>query len=250
MSNFGLIGKSLKHSFSKDYFATKFVQLKLDNFFYENYEMEDLSNLRELILSNHINGLNVTIPFKELVIPLLDELDPIAKSIGAVNTIAITNENGQLFLKGYNTDAIGFKNSIKPFLNTDHERALILGNGGATKAIKHVLNEYGIPYLIATRSPEKSNEIAWENVNEFVIKYHQLIINTTPLGMFPNVNEQPAIPYNELTNKHFLYDLTYNPIETSFMRSGKNNGALTINGLSMLQHQADQAWEIWNEYID
>lgn len=245
MSNFGLIGKTLKHSFSKDYFTSKFHKLNLLEYSYNNFEIDDVESLRETVQKNKLIGLNVTIPYKETVLNQLDELDEISKEIGAVNTIVVNNYGSKLVLKGYNTDVIGFKNSIKPFLNTDHERALILGNGGAAKAIKYVLDEYGIPYLIVSRNPKNKNEIHWDNVNEFVIKYHQLIINTTPLGMFPNVDEKPEIPYRELTSKHFLYDLTYNPIETEFMRLGKVNGALTINGLSMLQHQADKAWEIW-----
>lgn len=247
MNNYGLIGKSLKHSFSEDYFSSKFHKLGLIDFSYKNFEIDKIEKLKEIIEKNELQGLNVTIPFKEIVIAQLDDLGGVAQKIGAVNTIKVERKNNKIYLKGYNTDALGFKNSIKPFLNTDHERALILGNGGAAQAIKYVLDDYGLPYTIVTRAPKEKNEIAWDQVNEFVIKYHQLIINTTPLGMFPNVDEKPKIPYRELTAKHFLYDLTYNPIETTFMRLGKQYGAMAINGLSMLQHQADKAWEIWNE---
>jgi len=245
MAKYGLIGKNIGYSFSKTFFTIKFEQEKRKDT-YSNFDISEIDKVLEILNNNpEIKGLNVTIPYKETVLNQLDELDEISKEIGAVNTIVVNNYGSKLVLKGYNTDVIGFKNSIKPFLNTDHERALILGNGGAAKAIKYVLDEYGIPYLIVSRNPKNKNEIHWDNVNEFVIKYHQLIINTTPLGMFPNVDEKPEIPYRELTSKHFLYDLTYNPIETEFMRLGKVNGALTINGLSMLQHQADKAWEIW-----
>ena len=246
MKNFGLIGKSLGHSFSKEYFSSKFNQLNLSDHCYSNFEMKSLKGLRQLIDDENIQGLNVTIPYKEKVIALLDEVDEVATDIGAVNTIRVSHSSSGLHLKGFNTDAFGFKKSIKPFLNTDHERALILGNGGAAKAIVFVMKEYGLPYTIVSRNPSAKNEIHWDDVNEFVIKYHQLIINTTPLGTFPKVNQKPEIPYRELTAKHFLFDLTYNPIETEFMRLGKKNGAMAINGLSMLQHQADRAWEIWN----
>ncbi len=245
MSKYGLIGESLKHSFSKDYFTNKFENLGLKQFVYENFEIENTKNLHDLILTKDLSGLNVTIPFKESVMAQLDALDELASKIGAVNTIQITKIEDNIFLKGFNTDAYGFKQSLKPFLNSDHQRALILGNGGAAKAVRFVLDSYGIPYLIVSRSPQSKDEIGWDQVNEFVIKYHQLIINTTPLGTFPNNHQKPEIPYNELTSKHFLYDLTYNPLETEFMRQGKRYGALAINGLSMLQHQADRAWEIW-----
>lgn len=245
MNNYGLIGKSLKHSFSKEYFKNKFEKLNLENYHYDNYELDDISMLRNTINEFHIDGLNVTIPYKESVIELLDEVDSAISEIGAINTIVVGGKNKD-YLKGYNTDVHGFKASIKPFLDTNHERALILGNGGAAKAVKFVLNSFGIPFLVATRTPKTENEIPWEDVNNYVMKYHQFIINTTPLGMYPAIDSFPNIPYEFVTTKHFLCDLVYNPKETVFLKNGKKKGAIVINGLSMLQHQAEKSWEIWN----
>ena len=202
-----------------------------------------------------LRGLNVTIPYKESVIPFLDELDETAKEIGAVNCIRILDDAAQPSEKrliGYNTDAFGFRQSIKPFLETQHERALILGTGGASKAVHYVLKTIGIDCYFVTRTKIISNqlitknEFSYEELNEYVMSAFKLIVNTTPVGMYPNVDEAPAIPYEFLTPSHLLYDLVYNPAETEFLKRGKKMGASTLNGLSMLHQQAEEAWRIWN----
>ncbi len=241
MKTYGLIGHPLSHSFSKKYFTEKFKDLSIDAQ-YINCETEHLNNL-DFVKENNLSGFNVTIPYKQTIIPLLDELDEEAKKIGAVNTVKVL-ENGTL--KGYNTDVYGFKQSIKPFLESHHERALIIGTGGASKSISYVLNALGINVLFVSRIPKNSNEISYEEVNEYVLKAHFLIINCTPVGTYPNVSDAPTIPYEHISSKHLLYDLIYNPNETLFLQKGKLNGAKTLNGLSMLQLQAEKSWEIWN----
>ncbi len=245
MKQLGLIGHPLSHSFSKKYFEDKFSNENISGYLYDLYDIENIKDLQQVI-DNHqkLIGLNVTIPYKESVINLLDEIDETAKQIGAVNTIKINPITKSL--KGYNTDYFGFKQSLKPFLKNNHERALILGTGGASKAIEHVLKGLGIDYLFVSRNPKNKNEITYSEVNEYVIKFHQIIINTTPLGMFPNINQSPIIPYELLTPTHLLYDLIYNPTETLFLKKGREKNCLTINGLEMLKLQAEKSWEIWN----
>lgn len=245
MKLYGLVGKSLQHSFSKDYFEAKFKQNHLDDYQYENFELASIEAVSDLLNNENLKGFNVTIPYKELILPFLNEIDDEAQRVGAVNTVIVSRENNAISLKGFNTDVFGFRQAIKPFLNSSHERALILGSGGASKAIRFVLDQFNIPYLIVSRTPIAKNEISWDSVNEFVIKYHQLIINTTPLGMFPHIDAKPEIPYQELTSKHMLIDLVYNPLKTEFMVHGIANDAMVINGMSMLQHQAERAWELW-----
>ena len=252
---FGLIGYPLSHSFSKNYFSEKFEKEGILDCYYELFPIEHINNFPQLISENvSLCGLNVTIPYKEKIIPFLTELDETAKAVGAVNCIKIVrgNRNGDennLKLIGFNTDIFGFKQSIKPFLESHHQRALILGTGGASKAVAYVLKEIGIDCYFVSRNKHHdsgANIFLYEEINEYVINAFHLIINTTPVGMYPNINEIPEIPYELITDKHLLYDLVYNPIETNFLKRGKEKGAICINGLSMLYLQAEKAWEIWN----
>ena len=243
MKTYGLIGKSLSHSFSKKYFTEKFDNQGLIDSEYINIEIETIEEFVEKVKELNPQGLNVTIPYKELIIPYLDDLDEVAEIIGAVNTIVF--KNGKL--KGYNTDAFGFHQSIKPFFKSQHERALILGTGGASKAVEYVLKQYGVEVMFASRNDSKDNVLNWNDINENVIKHHLLIINCTPLGMFPNIASKPVIPYSALTERHLLVDLVYNPDETLFLKLGKENGAKVINGLTMLQQQAEKSWRLWND---
>lgn len=243
---YGLIGKSLSHSFSQQYFSTKFEHENIENAAYHLWEMDRIDELPKLILETpSLRGLNVTIPFKETVIPYLDDVDDIAKTIGAVNTIKVNVD--KKCLSGYNTDFYGFKKSLNPFLTSHHNRALILGSGGASKAICYALKELNIDYLVVSRNPSKPNEISYEDVNHYVLKHHLLIINTTPVGTAPNLEQKPDLPYHELTSQHLLYDLVYNPSETAFLNAGKQYGATTLNGLEMLRLQAEASWRIWNK---
>lgn len=259
MHSYGLIGYPLSHSFSKKYFTEKFQKENILNSEYHAFPIEKIELLPQLIKDNPtLKGLSVTIPYKETVIPFLDELDATAKKIGAVNCIKISNStpNSQLpspFLKGYNTDAFGFRQSIKPFLESQHERALILGTGGASKAVEFVLKEIGIDCYFVTREKSNqptttNNQFTYDEVNENMLNAFKLIINATPLGMFPNVDTCPNIPYQFISPTHLLYDLVYNPAETEFLKRGKAKGAATVNGYSMLQHQAEEAWRIWNTH--
>lgn len=243
MNNYGLLGKTLSHSFSKKYFEEKFKRENIDAE-YENFEIDDISEVEELFSAQpNLCGLNVTIPYKEHIMPYLDEIDEQAQKIGAVNTIYIDKKTGKK--KGYNTDVYGFKQSLKPFLENQHQRALILGTGGASKAVAYVLNELGIITAFVSRNPTTENQLSYDDLNEKLIQSFLLIVNTTPLGTFPNVDERPAINYNAITKNHLLYDLIYNPVETAFLKEGKKRGALTINGEQMLKLQAEKAWEIW-----
>jgi len=248
MNQYGLIGKSLSHSFSKKYFEDKFQKKNIQDVRYENFEIDSIEKFPIIIKENpQLRGLNVTIPYKETIIPFLDEIDEIAKKIGAVNTIKIDPVTKKT--KGFNTDYYGFKQSIKPFLESQHQRALILGTGGASKAVKFVLHELGISTVYVTRNPTNETALAYNDVDKNILQTHLLIINTTPLGMYPNENEKPAIDYHLLTNQHLLFDLIYNPTETLFLKEGKKRNTATINGLSMLKLQAEKAWEIWNEGV-
>ncbi len=245
---YGLIGYPLSHSFSKKYFIEKFAKENILNCEYELFSIENINLLNSLLTSNPtLSGLNVTIPYKESVISFLDELDETAKAVGAVNCIKIENDKK---LIGYNTDVYGFKQSIKPFLNTNHERALILGTGGASKAVHFVLKEIGIDCYFVTRDKKNNtstNLFTYEELNEYIIHSFKLIVNTTPLGMFPNIDDAPNLPYEFITSSHLLYDLVYNPTETKFLKEGKLKNAICVNGLSMLHQQAEMAWKIWNK---
>lgn len=245
--NLGLIGKSLSHSFSKSYLEEKFIKENKSDFLYSNFDLENLDTFPELILKHHLSGLNVTKPYKESIIPFLNELDVTAKEIGAVNCVKITWENNTPFLKGYNTDYYGFAQSIKPFLEPIHQKALILGTGGASKAIAYALKNVGIDVYYVTSSEKKAaNYFHYSELNQYVLNAFKLIVNCTPLGMYPKTTVCPDIPFQYLTPEHLLYDLIYNPEETLFLQKGKAQGAVTINGLNMLKLQADKAWEIWH----
>ncbi len=243
MRQFGLIGYPLSHSFSPTYFKAKFEQENITDALYSLYELQSIDELTSLLKSNsQLNGLNVTIPYKTSVIPFLDELDGTAKSVGAVNTIQITNGK----LTGYNTDVIGFKISLLNFIGEARPNALVLGTGGSSKAVTHVLNELNISYQQVSRT-KQDNIICYDDLNEDIIAKYQLIINCTPLGKSPNVNIKPSLPYSALSAKHFLFDLNYNPELTAFLETGKQQGANIKNGYEMLTLQADAAWEIWNQ---
>lgn len=245
--NFGLIGKSLSHSFSKTYFEEKFTSPDKRDFTYTNFDLQHLNDLISIIKSNHLDGLNVTKPYKESIIPFLHELDITAKNIGAVNCVKINWNNNTPFLIGYNTDYYGFAQSIKPFLEPSHQKALVLGTGGASKAVEYALKQIGVDVYFVTSSQKKgTNYFLYTELNEFVFNSFKLVVNTTPLGMFPHIEECADLPYQYLTSEHLLFDLIYNPAETLFLQKGKSQGAIIINGLNMLKLQADKAWEIWH----
>ncbi|MFT4662956.1 MAG: shikimate dehydrogenase [Patiriisocius sp.] len=240
MRHFGLIGKTLSHSFSQKFFTEKFQQENISGD-YKLFPLEDINALKAVLGPHNLSGFNVTLPYKESIIPLLDDISEEAKIIGAVNTVKIT-DNGWI---GYNTDAFGFKESLKPFLKRHHRKALILGTGGASKAVKYVLDELGLESLFVSRNPSDANEVSYDELNENALAIFPFIINCTPVGTFPNDNEKPNIPYPFLTKNNFLYDLVYNPKETAFIKEGRAHGSQVMNGLNMLHFQAEKAWEIW-----
>ena len=243
---FGLIGFPLSHSFSKKYFNQKFSALAISDHHYELFPIKTAEECLSLFSKYpNLKGLNVTIPYKEQVIPLLSQLSKGAAAVGAVNTIK--NDQGRLV--GYNTDVIGFERSLLQFLKqhqkeVSHLKALILGTGGAAKAVAFVLGRLSIPFQYVSRQ-KTNNKLAYEEVTPTVLESHHLIINTTPLGMAPNTATYPRLPYSSLSTKHFLFDLIYNPEFTTFMQLGMEQGAKVINGLDMLHHQAEAAWDIW-----
>lgn len=245
MKKYGLIGYPLAHSFSKKYFTQKFEKERIDAA-YNLFELKQINDFKRLISQHKISGLNVTIPYKEKIIPYLNELDETAKEIGAVNVIRFLDVKGEVFLKGYNTDTIGFRQSIKPFLTNTHKSALILGSGGASKAIRHALAGLGIATQVVSRTACNAF-ISYADLNEKNISEHQVIVNTTPLGMEPNIGTFPDIPYQFLTPKHLLFDAVYNPKVTLFMKKGIEQGATCVNGEKMLIEQAEAAWNIWNQ---
>lgn len=240
-----MIGKSLRHSFSRDYFAQKFSQLGLDDHSYENFELADIREFPGLLKSRpNLKGLNVTLPYKVQILPFLDELSPEALETGAVNCITIQKGRS----KGYNTDVYGFAQSIKPFLDRHHERALILGTGGASKAVAYALGQIGVEYRFVSSDPLKKNEMVlmYEDLNEAIIAAFKMIVNCSPLGMFPDVDTCPALPYGAIGSTHLAYDLVYNPTETLFLKKAAAQGAICVNGMNMLKLQAEKSWEIWN----
>lgn len=242
---YGLLGYPLGHSFSRNYFNNKFEAEDIDAE-YINFEIPDINMLMEVISEYYnLNGLNVTIPYKEQVIPFLDELDEDAANIGAVNVIKIIHKNNDLILKGYNFDVVGFCDSISPLIKPHMKKALILGTGGAAKAVCYGLKKLGIESQFVSRK-KTENTITYPEINKDIIDEHHIIVNTTPLGMYPNVDDCPDIPYELLTEKHLCYDLLYNPDETLFMKNAKGYGATVKNGLEMLLLQAFVSYEIWN----
>lgn len=244
MNKLGLLGKDISYSFSRTYFKKKFENENIKNTSYENFDIENIDLFPSVIKNTKgLKGLNVTIPYKEQVIPFLDKVNKKAKAIGAVNTIRIT-KTGKLV--GYNTDCYGFKKTLKPFIKSHHKKALILGTGGASKAIAYTLDEMGITYQYVSRKLSDGVGFSYETLTEDDISDNQIIINATPLGTFPNIEDCPNIPYHAINEKHILFDLIYNPEETKFLKLGNKNRATTINGFFMLEFQAEKAWSIWN----
>ena len=239
---FGLLGKSLKHSFSPNFFNSYFHEHQID----AEYRLFEIENIEEVekIFSLNPSGFNVTVPYKEQIIPLLDELDQSAQEIGAVNVVAF--ENGKKI--GYNTDAFGFHQSIKPFLTFHHERALIFGTGGSSKAVAHVFKSIGLDVIFVSRnSSDEFNHFHYSDVNEAMISACKVIVNCTPVGMYPNIDESISIPFQALTDDHLVIDLIYNPPLTKFLSRAQESGATILNGASMLREQALKSWEIWNK---
>lgn len=241
MAEYGLIGKNIEHSFSKSFFTAKFDKEKRKDT-YQNFDIQDINQLHDILLKHKdLKGLNVTIPFKENVIPLLDKIDKEAKKIGAVNTIKI---NRKRKLIGYNTDHYGFARVVGDFLPLKKKTALVLGTGGVSKAIIYVLKFMDFDYKIVSRTKIENN-LTYNELDKDIIDKHFLIINCTPLGTYPNIKNYPNIPYKYLTKEHFLFDLTYNPQVTEFMKIGLLQGTRVSNGLKMLEYQANKAWTIW-----
>jgi len=245
MRKFGLIGFPLSHSFSQKYFSDKFEKERITDCAYENFSFSSIDALPALLAAEpNLVGLNVTIPYKQQVIPFLDNSNEVVKEIAACNCIHI--RHGKLF--GFNTDVFGFEYSLKKNLKPYHHKALILGTGGASKAVAYVLKKEGIDYKFVSRDPVAGSDrhIAYEQVISSILDDHHIIINTTPAGMFPNVNQCPPLPYQLLTSSHFLFDLIYNPAKTLFLQKGEEQGAAIQNGSDMLVIQAEESWKIWN----
>lgn len=248
MDTYGLIGFPLKHSFSSKFFTEKFEREHIDAE-YLNFEIEDILKIREVILFNqHLKGLNVTIPYKEQVIPFLDKMSPEAEKIGAVNVIDIERKSGDMYfhkLTGYNTDYIGFKKSLVPLLDHPvHTKALILGTGGASKAVAQALTDLDLEWKYVSRTSGQ-NKYTYNDLNAEIMDTYKVIVNASPVGTFPHTDECPGIPYRYVTPQHILYDLVYNPVKTLFLKKGKEQGATVKNGAEMLELQALAAWEIW-----
>lgn len=243
MPNFGLIGKNISYSFSKTHFTEKFERDGLD-YSYENFDLMDISQFPNLIKTHpELLGLNVTIPYKESIIPYLDELNEVAREIGAVNTIKIESSGK---LKGYNTDYYGFEKAIEPFLKPHYNKALILGTGGASKGVAYGLKNLNIPFDFVSRQANEKAQFTYHDLSENLLHSYQIIINCTPIGTYPNVNECPNIPYDAVSHGHLLFDLIYNPIQTKFLICGEIKGAAITNGFRMLELQAEKSWDIWS----
>jgi shikimate dehydrogenase len=240
---FGLVGRNISYSFSAGYFKQKFEDAGLEGYTYQNFDLENIEQLRNIIKgTKRLKGLNVTIPYKEAVIPLLDSLSKNAAKIGAVNTITISKKGT---LKGYNTDWYGFKKALKPLLQPHHKKALILGTGGASKGVAFALRKQKIEYDFVSRTATDVIN-SYEELDAAVFAEYQIIINTTPVGTFPNIAECPPLEYNLFTQNHIAFDLVYNPEVSAFLQQAKQHGAIIKNGYEMLVHQAEKAWEIWN----
>ena len=247
MDRYGLIGFPLKHSFSKDYFNSKFSSERIDAE-YINFEITSIAELKSIIQNNpQLKGLNVTIPYKEQVIPYLDLLSENAKLIGAVNVIKIDRRKKKIILKGFNSDIIGFKQSIEPLLQPHHRRALVLGTGGSAKAVFYGLQQLSIDAIYVSRRKSTDKILTYSELSPEVMETHTIVVNCTPVGMWPNTDDCPKIPYHLLSDKHLLYDLLYNPNETLFMNKGEEQGATVKNGLEMLLLQAFAGWNFWQK---
>jgi len=246
MRKYGLIGYPLEHSFSKDFFAKKFKREGIEDTSYENYPIASVEEFETLQKNDpDLYGLNVTIPYKESIIKMLDVLTEDVREIGAVNTVCLCRKTGKLARVGHNTDVVGFRKSLEENLVIVPDDALVLGTGGSSRAVEYVLNQMDIN-VTRVSSSGKEGAISYKDINIELIRKTKLIVNTTPLGMFPNVDQCPDIPYRFLTGDHLLFDLIYNPDETLFLKKGKEFGARTVNGYDMLIYQAEAAWEIWN----
>lgn len=247
MKTYGLIGKKLAHSFSPAYFEKKFKDLGVEAK-YLLFEIDVVDEVKKIILSYpDLAGLNVTIPYKENILDIADEVDAVARTVGAANTLKIDRTGDELQIRAYNTDVIGFEKTLMPLIKgRSNLSALVLGTGGAAKAIVYVLNKLNIPYQFVSRHPH-GGQLGYADLTGELIGQHQLIINTTPLGMYPKTNTAPEIPYQHLTSEHILYDLIYNPAETLFLKKGREKGCITTNGLHMLELQADASWKIWKD---
>ena len=238
MMKFGLIGRNISYSFSKKYFEQKFHQLSLLDYSYDLFDIQQIEEIEKIFSIDNLRGLNVTIPYKEQVIPFLDELSDEAEKIGAVNCILIKNGKKT----GYNTDVFGFEKSLLTYPKILSEKALILGNGGAAKAVKYIFDKYNIDYQIVSRK----TELNFENLSEEIVKEHKIIVQCTPVGTFPDVEQSLPFPFSGIFSQHVVIDLIYNPPQTQFLRKAHEMGAETMNGLLMLEQQAEKAWEIWN----
>ncbi|MGY5354646.1 shikimate dehydrogenase family protein [Wenyingzhuangia sp. IMCC45467] len=241
---FGLVGKNISYSFSRGYFGEKFQKLGLENHQYVNFDLPEISVLGDIIKAREegLKGLNVTIPYKQDVHPFLDDIDADAQEIGAINTIKLNSDGTAI---GYNTDVYGFQKSLEPLLKSHHTKALILGTGGASKAVAYAFQKLGIDFKFVSRTATLERW-SYEQLNEQIIKEYTVIVNCSPLGTSPSIELKPEIPYQYLSANHLLFDLIYNPSETTFLRLGREQGATTKNGLSMLELQAEKSWEIWN----
>lgn len=247
MRKFGLIGYPLSHSFSKKFFTEKFRDEQINNCEYELYPIATIDLFSKLVTEEpDLRGVNVTIPYKLQVMSFLDEMDEASTEIGAVNCIAIERKSEGRWLKGYNTDAYGFEESLRPLLTSQHQKALIFGDGGAAKAVKYVFKKLGIPFLIVSRRSGHDG-LGYEQVTAELLQEYTILINTTPLGMSPDTATCPDIPYGALTDRHLAYDLVYNPEETTFLRNARAYGASIKNGIEMLYLQAERSWFIWNK---
>ena len=245
MDKYGIIGKPLGHSFSPDFFNQKFKCENIDAV-YEKYELPQIDALPEVLDSNpELRGLNVTIPYKQAVMNYLDEVSEEARAIGAVNVVRVIHQGNKILMKGFNSDVIGFTRSIEPLLEKHHKKALILGTGGASHAIEYGLRKLGLETLKVSRN-EKHDTIRYENITADVVREYNVIVNCTPVGMYPHTEDCPQLPYSAMDSHNLLYDLIYNPDETMFMKKGKSYGAAVKNGLEMLLLQAYASWEFWN----
>jgi len=247
MKKLGLIGFPLTHSFSKKYYDAKMEREHITGIDYQLYSIPEINGFSALLKNEpHLMGVNVTIPYKVAMMDYLHHRSPEVVATGAVNCIRIDRADGKTpILTGYNTDIYGFMESLKPLLQPQHQQALVLGNGGAAKAISYALMQLGISYSLVSRSAT-AQQYRYDQLDKTILKNHTLVVNTTPLGTYPAIHDCPDIPYSYLTEKHLLYDLVYNPTETEFLRRGKANGTSTKNGLEMLELQAERNWEIWN----
>ncbi len=239
----GLIGHPLTHSFSQKYFSQKFLKENITDYEYRNFDLTDIDTLPDLLKQYpNLTGLNVTIPYKEKVLKYVDILSKEVQEIGAANTLAINKDKKVV---AYNTDIYGFLESLKPFLKSHHRKALILGTGGASKAVAYALRQLHVEYLLVSRTPKGPNQIAYTDLNHKLVQSHKIVINTTPLGTYPDVDVSPDFPYDFITPEHLIYDLIYNPDKTRFLQLAEKKGASIYNGLNMLYLQAEKAWKIW-----